>query len=235
MAPELVVEDIHAYYGSHYVLQGLSFELQRGSATALLGRNGTGKTTCIHSIIGFVPPRCGEVRYRGVPINGLSPYRIARLGVALVPQGKRLFPSLSVRECLDLGARQGVWNLERVFALFPVLRERQQVPCTVLSGGEQQMLSLARALMTNPHLILVDEISEGLAPLVVRELGRVFRALQREGMTVLLAEQNLDLALSVADRVFVINMGRVAHSGPAAELRSDTKLQARLLGVQGQV
>lgn len=231
LALELTLEDIHTYYGSHYVLQGLSLELPRGSVTALLGRNGTGKTTTIHSIIGFTPPRRGTIRLRGEAIEGLSPYRVARRGIALVPQGKRLFPSLTVRECLALAARGEGWTLDRVCELFPVLRERQGVASTLLSGGEQQMLSLGRALMTNPSVLLLDELSEGLAPMIVRELGAIVGRLKGEGMTILLAEQNLELALGVADTVCVLDMGRVAWRGSAGELRADAALQARLLGV----
>ncbi len=233
MAPELQLRDIHTYYGEHYVLQGVSLEIPARSVTALLGRNGAGKTTCMHSIIGFTPPRSGSILHRGRRIHGLAPFRIARSGIALVPQGKRLFPALNVRESLELAARGSGWNKDRVFELFPVLRERQQLPSTLLSGGEQQMLSLGRALMTNPTLLLIDEISEGLAPIIVRELAKVLASLSGEGMTILLAEQNLELALSVADTVCVVNTGCVAHFGPAAPFRTDRKLQSKLLGVEG--
>lgn len=232
MATELALDDVHTYYGAHYVLQGISLELPTGSVTALLGRNGTGKTTCIHSIIGFTPPRSGSIRHRGRPIHGLPTFRIARAGIALVPQGKRLFPALSVRECLLLAARGSGWNLQRVYELFPVLRERQQVTSTLLSGGEQQMLSLGRALMTNPTLLLIDEVSEGLAPIIVRELGGVIGRLRDEGMTILLAEQNLRLALTVAETVCVLNMGRIEHHGPAGPFQANTALQSSLLGVE---
>lgn len=231
MAAELALDDLHTYYGERYVLQGLSLEVPRRSVTALLGRNGTGKSTCIHSIIGFISPRRGRIHFQGMPITGWSPHRVARCGVALVPQGKRMFAALTVRECLTLAARGSGWTLNRVFELFPVLHERQYLSSTLLSGGEQQMLSLGRALMSNPSLMLIDEISEGLAPMVVHQLGAVVRTLKDEGVTILLAEQNLDLVLSVADSVCVLDMGRLSYHGSVAELRSDTELQARLLGV----
>ncbi len=227
----LAIDDIHTYYGEHYVLQGLSLDLPQGAVAALLGRNGTGKTTCIHSIMGLSPPRQGEIRIAGRCVQGLPPNRIALAGLALVPQGKRLFPSLTVLECLRMAARGRGWNLDRVFDLFPVLRDRQRVRSTLLSGGEQQMLSLGRALITNPKVLLLDEISEGLAPIIVWQLAEIIRQLKAEGITILLAEQNLGLALSVADQVYVLNMGRVALHTTAGEFKRDHAAQSRYLGV----
>jgi branched-chain amino acid transport system ATP-binding protein len=203
-----------------------------GEVLAILGRNGMGKTTLIRTIVGFTPAREGRVRYEGTETTRLPPFRMAALGMALVPQGRRVFPSLSVRENLDVARRgEGRWNLEQVYALFPRLRERAGNRANKLSGGEQQMLAIGRALMSNPDLLLMDEPTEGLAPLLVREVGRVISELKRSGLSILLVEQNLALALSVADRVHVLSRGQIVHTGTPAELMGNDEVKARYLGV----
>ena len=229
----LEVIDIHTYYGSSHVLQGVSLTVAAGEVLTILGRNGMGKTTLIRSIIGFTPPRQGAVRFKGDDIGRWPPYRTIEHGMALVPQGRRIFPSLSVRENLDVArtGRAGRWTLERIYALFPRLRERAGNAGNTLSGGEQQMLAIGRALMTNPELILMDEPTEGLAPLLVRQVGAVIEELTREGLSILLVEQNLALALSVADRVHVLNRGRIVHSCAPRELLDNEDVKSRYLGV----
>jgi branched-chain amino acid transport system ATP-binding protein len=227
----LDVEAIHTYYGDSHVLHGVSLRVAPGEAVALLGRNGAGKTTAIRSIVGFTPPRAGRVLFDGRAIERWPSYRIARSGLALVPQGRRIFAPLSVRENLLLGARAPGWTLERVFALFPRLREREQQSGGTLSGGEQQMLAIGRALLTNSRLILLDEPSEGLAPLIVREIGRILLALKAERLSLLLVEQNYHLALRVADRVYVMNKGQIVYEGTPAGLEADEDVKRRYLGV----
>lgn len=208
----LEVRDIHTYYGDSYVLQGVSLRAEPGTVVAVLGRNGTGKTTLMRSIIGFTPPRRGQLCFKGVDITHLPAYRIAQMGMAIIPQGRRIFPSLSVLENLDIAARQQHakkgrgqrWTLEGVFGLFPRLQERLRHSGRALSGGEQQMLASARALIGNPDFLLLDEPTEGLAPLLVRELGRVIQQLKAEGLPMLLVEQNLPFALQLADYVYVM-------------------------------
>ena len=227
----LDVEAIHTYYGDSHVLHGVSLRVGAGEAVALLGRNGAGKTTAIRSIVGFTPPRAGRVLLDGRAIQGWPAHRIARSGLALVPQGRRIFSPLSVRENLLLGARAPGFTLERVFALFPRLREREQQPGGTLSGGEQQMLAIGRALLTNGRLILLDEPSEGLSPLIVREIGRILLALKAERLSLLLVEQNYHLALRVADRVYVMNKGQIVYEGTPAALEADEEVKRRYLGV----
>ena len=228
----LEVEGVHTYYGESHVLQGVSLRVDPGEVLAILGRNGMGKTTLIRTIIGFTPPREGRVLYEGTEITRLPPFRMVALGMALVPQGRRVFPSLSVRENLDVARRgEGRWSLEQVYALFPRLRERAGNRANKLSGGEQQMLAIGRALMSNPDLLLMDEPTEGLAPLLVREVGRVITELKRSGLSILLVEQNLALALSVADRVHVLSRGQIVHTGTPAELMSNDDVKTRYLGV----
>ncbi|HEY7654649.1 MAG TPA: ABC transporter ATP-binding protein, partial [Methylomirabilota bacterium] len=212
--------------------QGVSLRVDPGEVLAILGRNGMGKTTLIRTIVGFTPPREGRVRYKDTEITHLPPFRMVALGMALVPQGRRVFPSLSVRENLDVARRgAGRWSLEQVYALFPRLRERAGNRANKLSGGEQQMLAIGRALMSNPELLLMDEPTEGLAPLLVREVGRVIAELKRSGLSILLVEQNLALALSVADRVHVLSRGQVVHTGTPAELMGNDEVKTRYLGV----
>jgi len=228
----LEVEGVHTYYGESHVLQGVSLRVDPGEVLAILGRNGMGKTTLIRTIIGFTPPREGRVLYEGTEITRLPPFRMVALGMALVPQGRRVFPSLSVRENLDVARRgEGRWSLEQVYALFPRLRERAGNRANKLSGGEQQMLAIGRALMSNPDLLLMDEPTEGLAPLLVREVGRVITELKRSGLSILLVEQNLALALSVADRVHVLSRGQIVHTGTPAELMGNDDVKTRYLGV----
>ena len=227
----LDVEAIHTYYGDSHVLHGVSLRVAPGEAVALLGRNGAGKTTAIRSIVGFTPPRAGRVVFEGQAIERWPSYRIARHGLALVPQGRRIFAPLSVRENLLLGARPQGWTLERIFALFPRLREREGQAGGTLSGGEQQMLAIGRALLTNGRLLLLDEPSEGLAPLIVREIGRILLALKAERLSLLLVEQNYHLALRVADRVYVMNKGQIVYQGTPAGLEADEEIKRRYLGV----
>ena len=229
--------DIHSYYGESYVLQGLSLSVAKGSVVALLGRNGMGKTTTIRSTIGFTPPRRGTIRFKGQEITHLESYRIAQMGMGLVPQGRHIFPSLSVRENLTVSARRrgksAAWDLQRVYSLFPVLGNRAKNRGNQLSGGEQQMLAIARALMTNPDLLLMDEPSEGLAPVIVRELTQIIAQLKESGFSILLVEQNLPMALELADYVYVINRGQIVYEAAPEEFKANLEVQARYLGVTG--
>ncbi len=228
----LEVSGLHTYYGESHVLQGVSLTVGPGEVVAILGRNGMGKTTLMRSIIGFTPPRQGSVRFKGQDITGWASHRMTALGMALVPQGRRVFPSLSVRENLDVARRgDGRWSLERVYAVFPRLRERERNRANKLSGGEQQMLAIGRALMSNPHLLLMDEPTEGLAPLIVREVGRVMGELRGQGLSILLVEQNLPLALAVANRIHILSRGQIVHSSTPAELMASEAVKSRYLGV----
>lgn len=233
----LEVADIHTYYGESYILKGVSLEVKEGSVVALLGRNGMGKTTTIRSIIGFTPPRRGAVRFNGRDITGLQPYQIAQMGIGLIPQGRLIFPSLSVEENLTMAARTRekaeAWSLDRVYPLFPILKERAKYKGNLLSGGEQQMLTIARALMTNPDLLLMDEPSEGLAPLIVQEVGRIISELKQSGFSILLVEQNLPMALGVADYVYLISNGAIVYQSTPKELRDNEEAKAKYLGVTG--
>ncbi len=231
MVSLLEVDRIHTYYGESHVLHGLSLSVEAGEAVAVLGRNGAGKSTMIRSIVGFTPPREGRILVDGQAIHRWPAYRIARRGVALVPQGRRIFAPLSVRENLLLGARADGWTLERVFGLFPRLRERAEQAGGTLSGGEQQMLAVGRALLTNGRLLVLDEPSEGLAPLIVREIGRILQGLKEERLSILLVEQNYHLALQVADRVYVMNKGQIVYEGTPASLQGDENVKRRYLGV----
>jgi branched-chain amino acid transport system ATP-binding protein len=228
----LVVDGIHTYYGESHILQGVSLEVNAGELVALLGRNGAGKTTTMNSIIGFLRPRAGKVLVAGRDMTSRPPYAIASAGVGLVPQGRRIFAPLSVRENLVFAqSARGPWTLSRVYELFPRLEERQHQRGNTLSGGEQQMLAIGRALLMNPSLLLMDEPSEGLAPLIVRDIGRIIGELKQSGIAILLAEQNLAMALSVADRCYVLNKGQVVAEEPAETLRDDEELKHRFLGV----
>jgi branched-chain amino acid transport system ATP-binding protein len=235
-ADALTLTNVHAFYGDSHVLHGISFTLQAGQVLALLGRNGAGKTTCISTTVGFLSPREGDILLFGKTISGLNPEKISRLGIGLVPQGRRIFPSLSVRENLVV-ARQRLnetdqpWTLERIFDMFPRLRERHAQYAGTLSGGEQQMLAIGRALMGNPSVLLLDEPSEGLAPLIVAEVGQIIRRLKAGGQSIILVEQNRLLALDVADQAVILNTGRCAFVGTADEVRRDEELVAKHLGV----
>jgi branched-chain amino acid transport system ATP-binding protein len=233
----LQLEDVHTYYAENYVLQGASLGVKEGSVVALLGRNGMGKTTAIRTIMRLTPLRHGVVRFKGKDISNLESYRIARMGIGLVPQGRLIFPSLTVLENLTMAARQGEkgegWSLDRVYGVFPVLQKRGHSRGTLLSGGEQQMLSIARALMTNPQLLLLDEPSEGLAPIVVLEIRHIIRELKENGFSILLVEQNLPMALGVADYVYIISKGVVVYESSPDKLRSDEQAKAKYLGATG--
>ena len=228
----LSVEGIHTYYGESHILQGVSLEVNAGELVVLLGRNGAGKTTTISSIIGFNRPRAGRVVLNGRNVTGQPPYAIATAGVGLVPQGRRIFAPLTVKENLVFAeTRKGPWTLARVYELFPRLEERQHNRGNSLSGGEQQMLAIGRALLMNPGLLLMDEPSEGLAPLVVREIGRIIGELKESGIAILLAEQNLAMALAVADRCYVLNKGQVVVAATAESLKADEQVKQRFLGL----
>jgi branched-chain amino acid transport system ATP-binding protein len=232
----LRLTDVHAFYGDSHILHGVSFSLQPGGVLALLGRNGAGKTTCISTIIGFLTPKGGEIRLFGEPIQGLSPERISQLGIGLVPQGRRIFPSLTVRENLVVaeqreGTTSNRWTVDRIYDLFPRLSERDTQFAGTLSGGEQQMLAIGRALMGNPRVLLLDEPSEGLAPLIVAEVGRTIKRLKQEGQSIVLVEQNRQLALDIADYAVILNTGRCVFVGQASELLRNDDLMTQHLGV----
>ena len=231
----LKVDDIHTYYGDSYIIQGLSLEIGDGSVVALLGRNGMGKTTTIRSIVGFNPPRRGAIEFKGRDISKLPPHTIARSGIGLVPQGRRIFPSLSVEENLTIARRDNgkddPWMIENVYELFPKLKERSRNRGNLLSGGEQQMLAIGRALMTNPDLLLLDEPSEGLAPIIVQEVGHIIAQLKTRGISILLVEQNINMALRVADYVYIIAKGKIVYESSPDALRKDEEAKARYLGV----
>ena len=232
----LSVNDIHTYYGDSYALQGVTLEVKEGQIVALLGRNGMGKTTTIRSIIGFSPPRRGEIIYKERNITGLRPFTISRLGIGLIPQGRHIFPSLSVQENLVASARTlnkaNPWNLDRVYGMFPILKQRAKNKGTELSGGEQQMLAIGRALMTNADLLLMDEPSEGLAPLLVRNIGDLILTLKQEGLSILLVEQNVTMATRVADYTYVFTNGKVVFEGDVAKFNASPSVQEQYIGVQ---
>jgi branched-chain amino acid transport system ATP-binding protein len=232
MAALLEVEDLHAYYGESHVLQGITLAVPKGEVVALMGRNGAGKTTTMRAIVGLVPPRRGAVRFAGKPLAGLRTYEIAQSGVALVPETRGIFPSLTVLENLTVAARgAGPWDLARVFATFPRLEQRQRNLGGQLSGGEQQMLSIARALMTHPELLMLDEPGEGLAPIIVQGIHRILANLKDEGVTMLLVEKSFAFATSLADTVYVIGKGQVRWHGRADGLKAAEDVKATWLGV----
>jgi branched-chain amino acid transport system ATP-binding protein len=231
----LELVDIHSYYGESYVIRGVSLKVEKGSVVTLLGRNGMGKTTTIRSIIGFNSPRRGKVIFGGRNIAGLPAYRIARSGIGLVPQGRRIFPPLNVKENLTIAARNlsrtDAWTLDKVYAMFPVLKERASLSGSLLSGGEQQMLAIARALMTNPDLLLMDEPSEGLAPLVIQGVAEIIKQLRKTGISIFLVEQNLDMAMSVSDYFYVLSNGRIEYESSPEVLDANEEVKRKYLGV----
>ena len=234
--PVLEVRDVHTAYGLSRVLFGVSLEVRAGECVCLLGRNGVGKTTTIRSIMGLTPPSAGHIVWKGTDITGWPPHRVARAGIGFVPEDRRIFADLTVWENLDVAVRAaragaGGFSIERVFDLFPKLAELTARQGGFLSGGEQQMLTIARTLMGNPELLLLDEPSEGLAPLVVDHLREQVARLRREGLTILLAEQNVEFSLELADRVYVLEKGAIRFSGPAARLRDDEALRHELLAL----
>jgi branched-chain amino acid transport system ATP-binding protein len=226
--------DIHTYYGDSHVLQGVTLQVPKGGVTAVLGRNGVGKTTLCRSLLGLTPARSGRVAFEGRDITRLPPHRIFLMRMSLVPQGRRVFPSLSVRENLAIAAQDhsgGRWNAEQVFSLFPRLAERQHHRGNELSGGEQQMLAIARALVANPLLLLMDEPTEGLAPALVAAVASLIRRLKADGTSVLLFEQNSAFAVKVADQVHVMSKGRVVHSSDPSALWQNEGIKTQYLGV----
>ena len=230
----LAVENLHAYYGPSHVLQGVSLTVGEGEAVSLLGRNGAGKTTTLLAIMGFLKPRPGVIQFRGRSIAGLPPYRISRRGIGFVPQERGIFKSLTVEENLTVAARRserGLWRLAEIYRLFPRLEERRGFRGTQLSGGEQQMLSIARALLLNPALLILDEPSEGLAPLVVREITAILAQVRQAGVSILLVEQNIQSAFAVADRHYILMKGAVCFTGATAQIRDDKTLLNRYLGI----
>jgi branched-chain amino acid transport system ATP-binding protein len=231
--PALAVQGLHAYYGESHVLQGVDLEVASGEAVSLIGRNGAGKTTTIASIAGFLRPRDGTVRVHGKDLTGAPPHRVARAGVALVPQGRRIFGDLSVGENLAVAARPVAkgWDESGVMELFPILARRRAVRGDQLSGGEQQMLAIARALMRNPTVLLLDEPSEGLAPKLVEQVGEILTRVRATGLALLLVEQNLGLATRVGQRILVMNKGTIVFRGTPAELAADRDVETRYLGV----
>lgn len=230
----LELVQVNTYYGEQHVLYDISLKVEDGSVVAMLGRNGMGKTTIIRSITGLTPARSGRIILKNVEINNLQPFQIARKGIGLVPQGRGVFPSLSVKENLTMAARNShrgeSWDLERIYNLFPILKQRSGFYANLLSGGEQQMLSIGRALMTNPDLLVMDEPSEGLAPKVVKEISNIIGQLKGTH-SVLLAEQNINMALDIADYIYVISKGAVVFESEPKELKNNQDIKARYLGV----
>lgn len=236
MATELLsLHNVHAHYGSSHVLHGVSFTLKQGELLALLGRNGAGKTTTMLTLSGLLPASSGEITLRGKRTDNLTPEAIARQGIRLVPQGRRVFANLSVEENLVVAAQRreiaATWNLDRVYQMFPQLKARAKQRAGTLSGGEQQMLVIGRALMGNPDVLLLDEPSEGLAPLIVNEVNASIRKLKDEGLSIILVEQNFNVAQELADHMVVLNIGQVAFNGTAAQVLAEPELATRHLGI----
>jgi branched-chain amino acid transport system ATP-binding protein len=230
----LEVQDIHTYYGDAYVLQGLSLKLEQGHILGLLGRNGVGKTTLVNSIVGFNPPRRGTIIFKGDDITHVSSFETVRSGMGLVPQGRRVFPTLGVEENLLVALRspdRHGWGLERVYELFPRLLERRRQRAKTLSGGEQQMLAIGRALMTNPDCLIMDEPSEGLAPIIIQGLWEAIGKLKEQGLSILLVEQNANLALKLVDYVHVMSKGQVVYSSKPEVLKANDEIKSNYLGI----
>lgn len=235
MTAALIAEGLHTYYGKSHILHGVGLTVAEGKITALLGRNGAGKTTTLRSLMGLTPARQGRVTIFGAETTHWPTYRIAALGVGYVPEGRRIFANLTVEENLKVPLqRGGPWTAERVYELFPRLAERKLSRGRQLSGGEQEMLSIARALLLNPRLLILDEPSQGLAPLVVREVFRIVSQMRQEGISVLLVEQNARMSLEIADHAYVLDDGSIVHSGPAAELAADAARVQALAGASAE-
>jgi branched-chain amino acid transport system ATP-binding protein len=231
----LEAEGLNTYYGKSHILHDVGLVVQEGRVTTLLGRNGAGKTTTLRSLVGLTPPRTGRVRVFGQETTKFPPFRIARTGVGYVPEGRRIFPNLTVEENLLVPAgRHGPWTIPRVYELFPRLQERRDNRGRQLSGGEQEMLSIARALLLNPRLLILDEPSQGLAPMIVREVFRIVSQMRAEGISILLVEQNVRLSLEITDDVYVIENGQVVYSGPAAEFGADEDRIQALAGASAE-
>jgi branched-chain amino acid transport system ATP-binding protein len=233
----LEVKEIQTFYGLSHILFGVSLAIEKGETVCLLGRNGVGKTTTLRSIMGLTPPRTGTIQFQGSEIRGKQPFEICRMGLGFVPEDRVIFPDLTVRENLEIaikkedkGKNTG-WTVDKVQRLFPILKERDKQWGGTLSGGEQQMLTIARTLMGNPRLVLLDEPSEGLAPLVVRAIGEHIQALKKEGITLLLSEQNSSFALKVSDRAYILEKGQVTWKGNISELRENPEIMKNYLGV----
>ena len=233
--PVLVAENLHTYYGKSHILHGVSLEVKAGEIVTLLGRNGAGKSTTMRSLVGLTHAREGKVTLFGKTTTDWPPYRIAMLGLGYVPEGRKIFPSLTVEENLKVPAeRPGPWNIPRIYELFPRLAERKGNKGRQLSGGEQEMLAIARALLLNPSLILLDEPSQGLAPLIVQEVFRIITSAREEGISVLLVEQNVRAAVAIADRAYVLDDGKIVYSGEAAEFAKDEERVRSLAGVSSE-
>jgi branched-chain amino acid transport system ATP-binding protein len=234
----LEILDVHTFYGDSHVLQGTTLRAERGQVTAVLGRNGVGKTTLCRSLTGLTPARRGRIVIEGVDVTRMPPHQISETGISLVPQGRRIFVSLTVHENLQIAARAAksgrVWSIDRVFELFPRLAERRHHGGNDLSGGEQQMLAIARALVANPTLLIMDEPTEGLAPAVVAEVGRLIRQLRGDGISVLLVEQNAAFAVDVADFTHVMHQGAIVHSAASDALWKNEEIKGQYLGVPGR-
>jgi len=230
----LEVKEIHTYYGTSHILFGISFNVKEGEAVCLLGRNGAGKTTTFRSIIGLTPPKKGSIKFRDKEIMGKPPYRIAKMGIGFVPDTRRIFPDLTVRQNILVARREkekAVWNLETIYALFPKLRELDTHMGTQLSGGEQQMLTVARTLMTNPDLLLLDEPGEGLAPLVIQAMKEQLGEIKKFGITMLICEHNVGLATALSDRGYVIDKGTIRYQGTIKELQGNEEVRKKYLMV----
>ena len=230
----LGVKEIHTYYGTSHILFGISFEVKEGEAVCLLGRNGAGKTTTFRSIIGLTPPRKGSISFQGKEIVGKPPYRIAKLGIGFVPDTRRIFSDLTVRQNILIARREregGIWNLDRIYSFFPKLRDLESHMGTQLSGGEQQMLTIARTLMTNPTLLLLDEPGEGLAPLVIKSMGVQLGEIKKLGTTMLICEHNVGLATALSDRAYVMDKGTIRYQGTIEELRKNEEVRKKYLMV----
>jgi branched-chain amino acid transport system ATP-binding protein len=233
---ELTVENINTYYGLSHILFDVSLHVDQGEVVVLLGRNGAGKTTTMLSIMGLNPPKTGTINYKGRDITSLAPYKVARSGIGFVPEDRRIFPDITVLGNLDVGRKyskdkDNKWTLERIYQLFPVLKDFSNRHGGTLSGGEQQMLTIARSLMGNPDFLLLDEPSEGLAPLIVKVLGEFIEVIKNEGMTVLLSEQNTKFALKHADRAYIVDNGAIKFEGSIAQLEQNEEIKKRYLAV----